>query len=246
MSFEAQQSEWFERVMAKVERPKRARPFKQWDARALTADLCAQLRGDHFLAVCEATLGRGRVDVMALRKTFGSFRPQIFEIKISRSDFLSDVRGQKWRKYLDYGPVAFAVPDGLIHRDEVPKDAGLRVRFATGWRWMKAPSYQYGAAFPLKDELLTRFMLCLGDQYYERGKTDAGWRDLDRHKAAENARTEYAREVMRHVNRLDGLRAEVERYEKRAKEAHEWACEMEEKAYALDAATRPHRIRGVG
>ncbi|MHA2254157.1 MAG: MmcB family DNA repair protein, partial [Candidatus Kariarchaeaceae archaeon] len=52
-------------------------------------------------------------------------RPKIwiYEIKVSRSDFLSD---DKWRNYIEYcNEFYFVASPGIIHRDEIPDGVGL-------------------------------------------------------------------------------------------------------------------------
>jgi len=49
-----------------------------------------------------------------------------FEFKTARSDFLRDVRSNKWRKYLKYCHLFYFVcPKGLIQKEEIESPAGL-------------------------------------------------------------------------------------------------------------------------
>lgn len=85
-------------------------------------------------------IGEGFADVLTVMAggSYAFSDPAIYEIKVSRADFLSDIRTEKWRKYLDHCRVFyFAVPDGLAPKSEIPEEAGLIVRHAGGWRLMK-------------------------------------------------------------------------------------------------------------
>lgn len=87
--------------------------------------------------------GSPRPDVFTLEKSYSKFRPRIYEVKISRSDFRHDVTEGKWIKYLDFACcVTFAVPQGLIRKDEVPRGCGLIVRHNKVWRHLKKPTLQ--------------------------------------------------------------------------------------------------------
>jgi len=49
-----------------------------------------------------------------------------FEFKVSRADFLTEIRTEKWKKYLSFcHTFSFVCPKGLINKNEVPKNAGL-------------------------------------------------------------------------------------------------------------------------
>lgn len=86
--------------------------------------------------------GSPRPDVYTIRRSFSSPRPTCYEIKVTRQDFLSDVTSGKYRKYLDFGAVVFAVPKGLVNRNEVPTGCGLIVRSDKVWRHTRRPVVQ--------------------------------------------------------------------------------------------------------
>ncbi|HEX9768485.1 MAG TPA: MmcB family DNA repair protein [Kiloniellales bacterium] len=78
-----------------------------------------------------------RPDVFALRAQISTtaLHPHAYEVKISRADFLADVRAGKWRHYRAIAEaVYFAVPDQLVDPREVPEGAGLIVRKRDHWR----------------------------------------------------------------------------------------------------------------
>lgn len=111
----------------------------EWTHQALCDDLESHLRGNTDRMVFQnITMGQyhgGRPDVFTVMKSFANFRADTYEIKVSRSDFLSDVTSGKWRKYLDHShSVWFAVPEGMIKASELPDGVGLTVRGSKGWR----------------------------------------------------------------------------------------------------------------
>ena len=58
-----------------------------------------------------------RPDVLTIEKSYSSPNPISYEIKVSVSDFRSDVTKAKWKAYLDFSyGVIFAVPKGLIKK----------------------------------------------------------------------------------------------------------------------------------
>lgn len=83
-------------------------------------------------------VGSPRPDVYTIDKTFEQLRARVYEIKVSRSDFLRDITSGKWTTYRAFSSaVIFATPDGLVKRSEIPDEAGWIVRNATGWRSLK-------------------------------------------------------------------------------------------------------------
>jgi hypothetical protein len=72
--------------------------------------------------------GMGRFDAWCLLRSWTRERYVGYEIKVSRGDFLSDLRSGKWRKYLgSCTEFSFVVPHGLVDVREVPAEAGLLV-----------------------------------------------------------------------------------------------------------------------
>lgn len=109
----------------------------------VTASLVAHLRDRKAptLVLTELALDgdwgdAGRLDVVAL--TFGARRATTiegFEVKVSRSDFTKDVDTLKWQKYLrSVDRMTYAVPAGLVRKDEVPPGVGL-MTVGEGGRW---------------------------------------------------------------------------------------------------------------
>lgn len=60
-----------------------------------------------------------------------------FEFKVSRADFLRDLKSEKWKKYLGYcHTFTWVCPKGLIKKEEVEKPAGLL--------WITTVAEQFG------------------------------------------------------------------------------------------------------
>lgn len=125
----------------------------EWTHQTLCDDLESHLRGNTDRMVFQnITMGQyhgGRPDVFTVMKSFANFRADTYEIKVSRSDFLSDVTSGKWRKYLDHShAVWFAVPEGMIKASELPEGVGLTVRGPKGWRSLRKAKPQVMQTLP--------------------------------------------------------------------------------------------------
>ena len=117
---------------------------KVWGHDQLATDLAAHLALPNRMVWTDMQLGpshSSRPDVFTMQKSYTSPKPMSYEIKVSVSDFRSDVTSGKWQKYLDYSAgVYFCVPRGLIKRTDIPDHTGLMVRGDTGWKSIKKPT----------------------------------------------------------------------------------------------------------
>lgn len=119
----------------------------KWGHNELAHDLANHLRvnSDHIVweDMQMGPSGSIRPDVYMLKKSYSTFAPVTYECKISVSDFRSDVTSGKWQGYLQYSSaVIFAVPAGLIKKEDVPAACGLIVRHDEVWRTVKRPTLQ--------------------------------------------------------------------------------------------------------
>lgn len=118
-----------------------SKEYKSWEHEKLAEDL-ARIKGTGYLDVPLGSVFLGnpqRADVIEIKPSYTRFCTTIYEIKISRSDFLSDIRTDKWKGYLEHCQrFYFAVPSGMVTKDEIPSPAGLIVRGETGWSTLKA------------------------------------------------------------------------------------------------------------
>ncbi|OUS29497.1 hypothetical protein A9Q98_06140 [Thalassotalea sp. 42_200_T64] len=84
----------------------------------LANNLATHLMSDDRMVWEDIPVGKSgsvRPDVLTIQKSFASPNPISYEIKVSVSDFRSDVTSAKWKNYLDFSyGVIFAVPKGLI------------------------------------------------------------------------------------------------------------------------------------
>lgn len=80
-----------------------------------------------------------RADVVGIKPSYNRFCLSVYEVKISRADFLSDIRSEKWKLYLPHcHRFYFAMPKGIAAIDEIPDPAGLYVKGPKGWSVTKA------------------------------------------------------------------------------------------------------------
>lgn len=125
----------------------------QWTHNALEADLAENQRAAGRMVFRDQLMGPAgscRPDILAINKSYKKWNPMVYEIKISKSDFLSDVKSGKWMQYLDFAcGVTFAVPAGLVNKTEVPEQAGLIVRHDEVWRHAKRPTLRPFESFDL-------------------------------------------------------------------------------------------------
>jgi len=127
--------------------------MRKWGHNELQHDLAEHLSGQGDKVVWEnmqmGPSGSARPDVYVLPKSYTKFRPMTYEIKVSVSDFRSDITTGKWQSYLEFScGVIFAVPAGLISKEDVPKGCGLIVRHEDIWRTAKAPTLQLVQSLP--------------------------------------------------------------------------------------------------
>lgn len=121
--------------------------MKKWNHDELAHDLANHLRVNPEHMVWEdmqmGPSGSIRPDVYLLKKAYSNFAPVTYEIKVSVSDFRSDITSGKWQGYLKFSSgVIFAVPAGLINKADVPAGCGLIVRHDEVWRTVKRPTLQ--------------------------------------------------------------------------------------------------------
>lgn len=90
---------------------------------------------------------RGRLDIasITIMPNYAGMRIDGYEVKVTRGDFSRDVENMKWSRYLGVcDRLFFATPPGLVSKDEVPSDAGLKVLTSKGtWQTVvQAPRHE--------------------------------------------------------------------------------------------------------
>lgn len=124
-----------------------------WGHDQIQEDLAAHLRGSRDRVVWTnmqlGPSGSPRPDVFTVPKTYSRFTPLAYECKISMADFRRDVTSGKWQSYLKFASgVIFAVPAGLIKKEDVPPGCGLIVRHDEVWRTVKGPTLRVIETLP--------------------------------------------------------------------------------------------------
>ena len=74
----------------------------------------------------------------AITMNMDKWDPQVHEIKVSRADFLSDIKNPEKREayFLVGQRVSYATPFGLISKEEVPKECGWIEQSQDGAQWI--------------------------------------------------------------------------------------------------------------
>lgn len=117
---------------------------RKWRHDELLQDLAEHISVPERMLWCDMQLGPSgspRPDIYTMRKSYTKPSPMAYEIKVSVSDYRSDITAGKWQTYLQYAQgVYFCAPAGLIKKDDLPKGCGLMVRGETSWRSLKRPT----------------------------------------------------------------------------------------------------------
>ena len=83
--------------------------------------------------------GNARADVVTVRPSWSAPVPTIYEVKVTRSDFLKDVRTEKYGKYLPFvSRFYYAIPRQLVSVKDLPEGIGLIQRGPNGWHTLRA------------------------------------------------------------------------------------------------------------
>lgn len=152
------------------EKPKKRKPVagaEGWTHAGLIRDLCAQIDTSNDYICSEVYAGsrflerRPVPDALRIRMSYTRPDFAIYEIKVSRADFLADIRTDKWQTYLPYcSRFYFATPEhGVATADDIPFVAGWMVRGENGWRTCKTPAvrpfepdYHYALALLISEQ----------------------------------------------------------------------------------------------
>jgi hypothetical protein len=166
----------------------------QWKHNDLQYDLAEHLRSSGDRVIWEnmqlGPSGSARPDVYSMPKSYSKFYPLAYEIKISTSDFRRDVTSGKWQSYLKFAAgVIFAVPAGLVTKDDVPKGCGLIVRHENVWRMAKGPTLLHIESLP--HEVWMKLMID-GINRAARGNEP---RTLHKYEVERQVRQKYGEEI---------------------------------------------------
>ena len=104
----------------------------------------AEAKGTRYIEVPLGSVwfnrGSGQADVITVKPSYTRFNLDIYEVKVTRSDFLQDVKKGKYKKYLPYcNRLYFAVVGDIVNKNEIPEGVGLIKYGKNGWHTVKAP-----------------------------------------------------------------------------------------------------------
>lgn len=204
-----------------------------WDHDALASDLAAYLRASQDRVVWTdmqlGPSGSPRPDVYSLPKSYTKFRPLAYEAKVSVADFRRDITSGKWQSYLKYASaVVFAVPAGLINKEDVPVGCGLIVRHEEVWRMAKGPTLRVVDTLP--PETWMKLMI----DGIDRHNSQASARFLDTYRVQQKIRKSYGDDLASALSNRDiavntlitkrnSIQLEIEQAQKHQHDARERA-----------------------
>lgn len=181
---------------------------KKWNHDELLFDLAEHLRKPERMMWCDMQLGSSgspRPDVFTVAKSYTNPKPIVYEIKISVSDFRSDITSGKWQSYLKFAcGVYFATPSGMITKNDIPKGCGLIVRGDEGWRTLKAPTLH---PVQLPQEAMLKLLI---DGIDRHGK-DRRLEYFDARMNVERIQKKFGKDVAMAVQSLTDAQANVDR-----------------------------------
>jgi len=150
----------------KLEVKKKKPETNGWTHGGLITDLCENMAGTDY--ICAEVYAGSRFlerrpvpDALRVRMSYSRPDFVIYEIKVSRADFLSDIRSDKWQTYLPYcSRFYFATPDtGVCTLEDIPFVAGWLTRGPNGWKTKKVPKvrafepdYHYALALLISEQ----------------------------------------------------------------------------------------------
>lgn len=180
-------------------------------ASAILGLLRAKHSDDIFVDECkdgpsQYQRGHLRLDAWVMPRSWAKPSTTGYEIKVSRSDFLSD---EKWRGYLDLcNRFYFVAPPGVIQPDELPTEAGLIVTSKNGVRLFtkkKAPERDV----EIPESLFRYVLMCRSKITLEHGYADLGASYWQNWLATKKENRELGYNVSRALRELVSERVDV-------------------------------------
>lgn len=185
--------------------------------------------------------GSVRPDIYSMRKSFTDPRPLSYEIKVSLSDFRSDVTTGKWMSYLRFScGVLFCLPKGLgITKADLPPGCGMMIRTDKVWRTAKGPTMK-----PI-DELPLEVMLKLLINGVDRIRTPTETNELiHRHSMIAKNRKQLGKDVADALSNLDRFNERIERAKSRLQEMKNKESQVQQReiAFAQEEIGKANRL----
>lgn len=153
--------------------------------------------------------GSIRPDVYTIQKSFAHPNPISYEVKVSTSDFRSDITKGKWCGYLDYSyGVVFAVEKGLITKKDLPIGCGLITFNGEYWNTVKRPTIH---PKQLDTTLLLKLIISGSERQTTRDIISP--RSFDEYKAMDKIRQKFGKDIgskLAFIGSYDEKREEIE------------------------------------
>lgn len=176
----------------------------EWTGKNLAEDLAKTLQSQNCMAWTNIPLGSVMygvqvADVLAINKSFAHPLFRIYEIKVSRSDYISDVQRDKFSGYFKSAhQVYFAVPSGLIQVTDLPTNGvGLIVRNENGWHVIKAARR---TDYKPDVEMLLKLLMKGYEEHWQRHRSETRREeDIKKYTNLEAAYYDYGVRVSREI-----------------------------------------------
>ena len=169
----------------------------------LAASLARHLSNDNRMVYENITAGPAgsvRPDVYTIEKSFKNPNPISYECKVSVADFRSDITKAKWKSYLDFSyGVVFAVPRGLIKKEDLPQHCGLMTLNGNCWHTVRRPVLN---PKPIDSNLLLKLLID-GDRLQTSIKEELRPRPAPKWKDLSKLRKKFGRDIAEKVSFLD-------------------------------------------
>lgn len=140
------------------------------DGKELGKNLAQFLQDAQWMVWTQLPLGpigtTGIADVVAVAKSFSNVRINIYEVKVSRSDYTGDMNRGKFLSYFQHcTQFYFACPSGLFEKSELPEGCGLITLGDKGWHVVKAAPRR---EFKWTEKLLLKLLMRGYEDYFPR------------------------------------------------------------------------------
>jgi hypothetical protein len=115
--------------------------------------------------------GVSQADVITVKPSYNRFNLDIYEVKVTRSDFLQEIKKKKYEASLPHcNRFYFATLSGVAKAEEIPDGLGLIVRGENGWSTVKAAKKRE-VQF---DQQMMLSLLFFNGRVYNRRRDDLG------------------------------------------------------------------------